>query len=144
MMNYCSRPEINELEYHPWADAQAHELVRWCLSKRIAVIAYGSLGGSKNGASSGTNIRAVAERHGVSTARVLLRWAVQQGVVVIPGATSPTHIEDNLNASFEPSLTADDMSAIAHDQPPTTFRRWNSLCKEGSTSANGCTPAVDA
>jgi diketogulonate reductase-like aldo/keto reductase len=47
-----------------------HDLVEWCLSQRIAVTAYGSLGSSKNRANAADAVERVAARHGVSAAQV--------------------------------------------------------------------------
>ena len=64
----------------------------------IAIIAYSSLGSSSNKASVGSGVAQVAARHGVSSAALLLRWALARGAVVILGATSAAHIRENLAA----------------------------------------------
>merc|ERR1719316_1733373 len=43
------------------------------------------------------DVAKLAQEHGRTSAQVLLKWAVDQGVVVIPGATSHDHIKENLN-----------------------------------------------
>ena len=65
-------PAINEIEFHPYASAATRELVAWCHSKGIVVIAYGSLGGSTNRAQGGDAVAAAAGAHNASAARVLL------------------------------------------------------------------------
>ena len=131
-------PDVNEIEYHPWVSDEAHQLVRWCQRKRIEVVAYGSLGGSKNKAR-GSAVAAVAARKNVSSAQVLLRWALDHNVRVIPGATTMKHIADNLAVSastFE--LSSDDKKAIEQSERPTQFASWRPL--EGrrfSTTARG-------
>ena len=65
----------------------------------IAIIAYGSLGSSSNKASAGRGVARVAARHGVSTAALLLRWALLRGAAVIPGATSAEHIRENVGVA---------------------------------------------
>ena len=113
-------PAVNQLEYHPWATAEARSLVEWCLSRRIVVVAYGSLGGSQNRAASDA-AKAIAAKHGVSNAQILLRWAVDQGIAVIPGATSADHIRDNLHLrNF--TLDADDQAALLSSNMPRRFR----------------------
>lgn len=88
-------PAVNQMEYHPWVPIETRKLFRWCRSRGIAVTVYGSLGGSQNKAR-GNVISMIAERHKVSNAQVLLRWALDQGAAVIPGATSQAHIRENL------------------------------------------------
>ena len=47
----------------------------------------------------------IAARHGVSAARVILRWHVQHGNTVIPKSVTPERIAANLNLfGFELSL----------------------------------------
>ena len=127
------RPCINQLEYHPWVPKETTDLVRWCQKEGIAVTAYGSLGGSGNkagelGPAMSANVGKVAEVHGCSNAQVLLRWALNKGVAVIPGATSAEHIRDNLNVPpFE--LTRSDEQLLARARPQT-FRRWRNLSEE--------------
>lgn len=54
----------------------------------------------------------VAERLGRTPAQVVLRWHVQQGLVVIPKSSDPARLAQNLDLfSFE--LSADDMAALA-------------------------------
>lgn len=32
----------NEIEYHPWVPCRHHEVAKWCLANKIAVVGYGS------------------------------------------------------------------------------------------------------
>ena len=97
--------------------------MRWCQQRGIVVIAYGSLGGNKNKGRVAEGIDALARRHNVSSARVLLRWAVDQGVVVIPGATSREHIDDNLRVmEWAPERGYAD--AIEASARPRSFKGW--------------------
>jgi len=124
-------PVVNQIEYHPWVPAETRELVLWCQSKGIAVTAYGSLGGVKNKAE-GDAVAAVAKERGVSNAQVLLKWALDQGVAVIPGATSAEHIQENLRLTgFD--LTPSDLLTLEGSGMPKSFRRWHS-CKSGCAS----------
>jgi diketogulonate reductase-like aldo/keto reductase len=52
----------------------------------------------------------IAEAHGVDPARVVLRWHLQHGVVVIPKSASPDRIASNARLDFV--LTDDEMTAI--------------------------------
>ena len=135
-------PVANELEYHPWSSNRTRELVRWCQRRGIQVIAYGSLGGSscpdlqvfrlgrracpanrQDAMQSG--VRSLSSKYGVSTAQVLLRWALDQGVAVIPGATSAPHIRDNLQLK-DFHLSEADRELLAAEKPKQ-FKRWNNL-----------------
>jgi len=53
-----------------------------------------------------------ARAHGVSPAQVVLRWAVQQGIGVIPKSASPQRQQANLDI-FGFCLTDAEMTALA-------------------------------
>eukprot|EP00913_Durusdinium_trenchii_P032526 g30451.t1 len=92
-------PAVNQLEYHPWVPSETKDLVRWCQSQGIVVTAYGSLGGSTNQAR-GEVVSKVAAKYGRTNAQVLLRWALDQGIAVIPGTNSEQHIREDLDLDF--------------------------------------------
>ena len=117
-------PLANEIEFHPWSSPAAFETVKWCREHGVAVIAYNSLGGKKNQAR-GRAVSQLAARHRVSNAQVLLRWALQQGVRVIPGATSRAHIQQNLNLSCF-ALSDLDMVELRSSSKPRTFAKYGS------------------
>ena len=88
----------------------------------MVTTAYTSLGGSRfrsSGSHWGPTLAAVAKKHGVKEAQVLLRWAVQQGVAVIPGSASDSHIRENLlQGTKHFVLDEADMDAIDKAPPP--------------------------
>lgn len=121
-------PAVNQLEYHPFVSDETHGLVQWCQRSGIAVTAYGSLGSSSTGGKAGDGVGSVAARHGVTSAAVLLRWALSKGCAIIPGATSASHIFENLHIK-QLSLTAEDEATIRGKPPPRTWRMWNNMAK---------------
>lgn len=60
----------------------------------IVTEGWGPLGG-REGLGAQFALRRVAEKHGVSPTRVTLRWAIDQGVVVIPKSSDPQRRRDN-------------------------------------------------
>ncbi len=63
-----------------------------------------------------TNLRdpvlvAVAARHGITTAQVIVRWHLEHGVVVIPKSSDPGRIRQNLDV-FGFELSGDDLRSI--------------------------------
>lgn len=53
----------------------------------------------------------IAKAHGKTAAQVILRWHIQEGFSVIPGATNPDYIKENIQI-FDFELTAEEMQAI--------------------------------
>lgn len=58
-------------------------------------------------------IVSLAEKYGVSSAQVILRWHLQRGVVAIPGSSNPDHIKENISV-FDFSLSEEEMSLISN------------------------------
>nr|ACO09291.1 Probable reductase [Osmerus mordax] len=84
-------PALLQVEFHPKL-AQL-ELRTFCMEKGIVFQAYSSRG--KGGLLSNSEIVAVADEHGRTSAQVLLRWAIQQGVAVLPRSLRPEKVREN-------------------------------------------------
>ena len=53
----------------------------------------------------------IAERHGVTTAQVIVRWHIEHGIVAIPKSSDPERIAGNFDV-FGFSLSADEVARI--------------------------------
>jgi alcohol dehydrogenase (NADP+) len=122
MQNYAKVvPAVNQVERHPYL-AQ-NRLVDFHKENGIVTTAYAPLGapGLMAKKFEGTDVKAplscqtivdIAAKHKKTPAQVLIRWSVEQGVVVIPKSVKPHRIVENFDvANFK--LDADDMKAIA-------------------------------
>ena len=56
-------------------------------------------------------IAKIAEAHGKTVTRVILRWMLQEGVVTFPKTTNPQHVLDNIDV-FDFELSDDEMARI--------------------------------
>lgn len=103
------KPAVNQIEWHPYNwDATLKSL---CKQNGILIQAYSSLGGTNNkDLVNDKNVRDIAEKLNKGPAQVLLRWAVQQGVAVIPKARTRPHLEDNISLDFE--ISAEDLEVL--------------------------------
>ncbi|KAJ1469435.1 NADP-dependent oxidoreductase domain-containing protein [Baffinella frigidus] len=104
---------VNQLQYHPWVPSWQEDIAQHCRENGIQLMAYFSLGGAQNAGSVGVmeTIAAIGKKHGASSHQVMLRWAVQTGLTVIPGTGNPAHMRQNINA-YSFNLSAEDMAAI--------------------------------
>jgi diketogulonate reductase-like aldo/keto reductase len=93
-------PAVNQVEWHPYYH-QA-DLLKFCREHKIFLQAYSSLG-SSNFASLRLDptVQKIAGKLGKSAAQVLLRWAVQQDIGVLPKGSSRPHIDENIALNFE-------------------------------------------
>merc|ERR1719442_163272 len=103
----------NQFEFHPWVPNLHRETAEWCHQHGIAVTAYGSMGsaGLAGQMLSQDSLVQIGSSYGKTAAQVLLRWAVQHNVSVIPGTSNPKHQYENLNI-FDFELSADEMALL--------------------------------
>ena len=100
-------PAVNQFEVHP--TFQQRDLSLATTKAGIAVEAYSPLG--RGADLEAASVVAIAERLGISTGQVVLRWHLQQGRIVIPKSANPERIRANLDVtSFD--LTEADLAAI--------------------------------
>ena len=105
------KPAVLQIECHPYAQRIA---VREKAKKHdIQVECWFPLGGAM---SNGTllkdpTIMEIAKAHGKTPAQVILRWHIQEGFSVIPGASNPDYIKENIQI-FDFELTNEEMAQM--------------------------------
>ncbi|XP_050683658.1 glyoxal reductase-like [Leptidea sinapis] len=95
--NHSNVPVVNQVEWHPFYYQM--DLLDFCRKNSIVMQAYCSFGGTSNGDSSLLEhplVNCIANNHSISAAQVLLLWALQQGIMVIPKSTKSEHIHQNI------------------------------------------------
>jgi len=112
-------PAVNQVEFSPFL--YQRDLLEFCRKQRIQLEAYAPLTAGRR--LHDPRITAIAQKHGRTNAQVLLRWAVQHGVVVIPKSTHADRITENARV-FDFELISEEMSAL--DNFHDGFRSsWN-------------------
>jgi len=112
---------VNQVEMHPWwPQPQLHT---FCSQHSIGMTAYGSLGGSLLGGAmlQADSVMDVSRARRRSPAQVLLRWAMQQGVAVIPSSSSEEHLAENLDIAIW-ELSESDMRLLNSVPPQDRVR----------------------
>ncbi|KAJ8971913.1 hypothetical protein NQ314_000484, partial [Rhamnusium bicolor] len=106
-----------QIEHHAYLQQKA--LVDFCKENKIVVTAYSPLGSpglSKLGMETPDLlghpvVTDIAKKYNKSTAQVLLRHIIQNGIVAIPKSINPARLHQNINIlDFE--LSGDDMQAL--------------------------------
>ncbi|KNC98398.1 uncharacterized protein SPPG_06103 [Spizellomyces punctatus DAOM BR117] len=87
------RPSVNQIEMHPFLIQK--ELRAYCAQQDIRIMAYCSLGSGDPKLLNHPVVVRVANEVNKSVSQVLLRWAVQHGVIVIPCSTVREHLVEN-------------------------------------------------
>ncbi len=102
-------PVVNQIELHP-AFAQ-RELRAFGESRGIRTEAWGPLGQGKYDLFGEQAIVDAAAAHGATPAQVVIRWHLQQGIIVFPKSSTPERIAQNVDV-FGFELSPEEMSAI--------------------------------
>lgn len=114
LMKSCSvKPMVNQVEFHP--HLVQSKLLDFCKKNGILVQAYASLG---SGDSLQTEsffafppVQAAAKAHKVTPAQVLLRWAIEKGLHVVPKSVRPERMKENADV-FKFKLSTKEVAAI--------------------------------
>lgn len=101
------KPMINQVEYHPYLTQK--EVQSFCQKHGIQLEAWSPL--MQGQLLDHPVITAIAQKYNKSSAQIILRWDLQNGVVTIPKSTKEYRIVENANI-FDFELTTEDMTAI--------------------------------
>ena len=105
------KPAVLQMECHPYAQRLA--VREKAKTHNIQVECWFPLGGAmSNGALlKDPTIMEIAKAHGKTAAQVILRWHIQEGFSVIPGASNPDYIKENIDI-YDFTLTDDEMAEM--------------------------------
>ncbi|WP_271397336.1 aldo/keto reductase [Salinicoccus roseus] len=124
-------PATNQIERHPYFNNK--ELVETNRKHGILTEAWSPFGRKINDVLENPVIKEIADKYAKSPAQVIIRWNVQNGVLVIPKSDSKAHQWENLDVyGFE--LTEEDLEAIdaldkgepgrVEDQHPNEYEEY--------------------
>ncbi|GAB1359336.1 aldo/keto reductase [Porphyromonadaceae bacterium] len=100
------KPAVLQIECHPYA--QRNDVREKVKAYNIAIECWYPLGHGDKGLLSDPVIGKIAEAYNKSIVQIILRWHIQEGFSVIPGATNPDYIKENINI-FDFQLSNEDM-----------------------------------
>ncbi len=101
-------PVCNQVEFHPYLFQQ--DLLEFCRKQRIQLVAYSPLTHGKR--LGDPRLVQIAERHEKSPAQVLIRWSLQNDLVVIPKSSKADRIKENADV-FDFELSDLDMKLMS-------------------------------
>ena len=104
------KPMVNQIETHPLH--QRVEDHKWMEKYGVQHEAWASFGEGKRGLFTNPVLTEIGAKYGKSAAQVMLRWALQRNIVVLPKSTHKERMIQNLDV-FDFALTDGDMAAIA-------------------------------
>lgn len=102
-------PSVNQVECHPLAQQRA--IRDFLAPKGVRVECWGPLAQGRTALLTHPVVAAVAEAHGKDVGQVILRFELQEGLIVLPKSVHPQRIRSNFEV-FDFSLSDAEMSAI--------------------------------
>ncbi len=97
-------PAVNQVEFSPFL--YQRDLLEFCRKTLIQIEAYAPLTAGQR--LHDPRITAIAQKHGRTNAQVLLRWAIQHGLIIIPKSVRPDRIAENARI-FDFELTNEEI-----------------------------------
>lgn len=97
---------VNQVEFHPWF--QRPELVEYCRNTNTVVEASAPL--ARTEIFDDEVVRELAETYDKSPAQVVIKWAIERDVVVLPRSGTPDHIRQNADRNWH--IEEDDLRRL--------------------------------
>lgn len=101
-------PSINQIELHPYF--QQRDVRSLHNDHKIAIESWSPLG--RGNVMDDEVIGKIASKYGKTVGQVVIRWHIEQGLIVFPKTTSFARLAENFDV-FDFALDADDMTSIA-------------------------------
>jgi diketogulonate reductase-like aldo/keto reductase len=100
-------PVVNQVQFSPFEYRRG--LLAGCDERGVAIEAYSPLGTGRH--LGDRRVGEIAERLGRTPAQVLIRWALERDLIVLPKSTHRERIAENAQV-FDFTLSGDDMAAL--------------------------------
>ncbi|SCU93099.1 LAMI_0E13212g1_1 [Lachancea mirantina] len=117
------KPVALQIEHHPYLTQE--QLVQYCKQQDIQVVAYSSFGPQSfiemdlelaktvPTLFEHETVEKIAQNHKVSTSQVLLRWATQRKIAIIPKSSKKERLLLNLTVDEQLTLSQEELAAIS-------------------------------
>lgn len=101
---------VNQIETHPHhQQVQAHE---WMKKYGVCRESWAPFGEGRNGLFENAELTEIGKKYNKTAAQVMLKWAIQRDIVVIPKSTHKERMQQNFDV-FDFVLSPEDMQKIA-------------------------------
>lgn len=107
--HFKTMPAVNQVECNPFF--QQRELRELLDKNNVKIEAYQPLGHGNKDLLAHPVFTRLAKKYGKDTGQIILRFEVQDGLIVLPKSTNPSRIASNLDI-FDFELTSEEMKEI--------------------------------
>ncbi|KAK4096412.1 alcohol dehydrogenase [Parathielavia hyrcaniae] len=118
-------PAVNQIEAHPYL--QQPDLLSFCQSRGIQVVAYSPLGNNQTGEPRAVDddaVQQLSSETGMDGGQLLASWGIQRGTVVLPKSVTPSRIQSNLRVRSLPDPVFGKLTALERHKRFNTQERW--------------------
>jgi diketogulonate reductase-like aldo/keto reductase len=102
-------PAVNQIERHPWLTQEP--LISYCRNLGIEIEAWSPLGGTGGSLLQEETLKEIAAKYGKTPAQIIIRWDLQQNVIVMPKSTHKDRIRQNSDV-YDFELSTEDSSLL--------------------------------
>ncbi|MDO5389213.1 MAG: aldo/keto reductase [Clostridia bacterium] len=106
---FNTMPSVNQIEFNPYY--QQKEIRKIMEEVGVVTEGWGPLGQGNKDMLSDTVITKIAENHNKNAGQIILRFELQEGVIVFPKSVNPERIKSNTEI-FDFELTEEEMNEI--------------------------------
>lgn len=103
-----TKPMVNQIELHPQLTQEP--LREYCAAQDIAVTSWSPL--ARGRLLEDPVLSEIGEKHGKSVAQAIIRWHLQNDLIVIPKSVTPSRIAENADV-FDFALSDEEMTQIS-------------------------------
>ena len=103
-------PVINQVELHPLL--QQRQLHAWNATHKIQTESWSPLAQGGEGVFDRKILHHLADKYGKTPAQIVIRWHLDNGLVVIPKSVTPARIAENFNV-WDFRLDKDELGEMA-------------------------------
>lgn len=103
------KPSVLQVECHPYY--QQNDLKKRIAPYNTVIESWYPLGHGDAALIEEPVFTKLAEKYGKTNAQIILRWHIQEGIIVFPKSSNPVHIKENIDI-FDFELTEEEMNEI--------------------------------
>ena len=129
-------PSVLQVECHPYY--QQNDLKKRITPYNTVIESWYPLGHGDAALIEEAVFTKLAEKYGKTNAQIILRWHIQEGIIVFPKSTNPVHIKENIDI-FDFELTEEEMNEIR--QLDKGFRYYTRTLAEQEEALSQFVPA---
>ena len=129
-------PSVLQVECHPYY--QQNDLKKRIAPYNTVIESWYPLGHGDAALIEEAVFTKLAEKYGKTNAQIILRWHIQEGIIVFPKSSNPVHIKENIDI-FDFELTEEEMNEIR--QLDKGFRYYTRTLAEQEEALSQFVPA---